>query len=439
MVYMSGPCETIAQLRELEGYEGSLEDYFKKCNEVNGGIYSSSNDRLKPFYPHILVTEPPQDPEGMKQAVFIIKNFSQDERVILQKLQEEGTDFLTQICMADIMEDAREFAGQFRKKLDIPLVTTPWALINESTASTTRLDAMNAFAGVSQSVFEHSFPLKPLDILNKNMVARDAASRELQMIRSMKGVKNPALILRAQNLQAEIRLRTGEIKRLLPKSMKTKLPKYLGKRFSHEQIRKIRINSYSAKLARRGVKSSNIIIQSRTVTSELQFMSKSGLERLSKSLKHVKSFGKGVGRGCTVLSVGVVAYDTYEAYQNDGNVMKTFSSGMAGFGAAAGVGYGVSTLGAVGIGALAGEVGLSGALLVCTPVVGWVVLGVAGLVAAGVAAHYASKSVEYLWEPENRKEAWEYVKSAASTVEDAIIEAWVSSRDWVYGCFYGGA
>lgn len=149
MVYMSGPCETIAQLRELEGYEGSLEDYFKKCNEVNGGIYSSSNDRLKPFYPHILVTEPPEDPEGINQAVFVIKNFSQDEREILQKLQEEGTDFLTQICMADIMEDAREFAGQFRKKLDIPLVTTPWALINESTASTTRLDAMNAFAGVS--------------------------------------------------------------------------------------------------------------------------------------------------------------------------------------------------------------------------------------------------------------------------------------------------
>ncbi|MDX8431358.1 MAG: hypothetical protein SNF33_06110 [Candidatus Algichlamydia australiensis] len=440
MVYISGPSDTLGQLKEIDGYQGSLEEYCQKFNTQNGTSYLNTDARLLPYYPYILISEPPIDVEGAQEAVSVIKNFPEEVRERMRLMQVEGIDMLTHLALSEVFDKARRYADSARSWMDEPLITTPWNFINVSLTNQSAIDLVTgALPDVTEAILKSSFPYDPLHALSFHMMEMDKSNRELARLNLIKGRDNdPNFFRQKEQLRESVKMHKLEIKRILPASLDSELQKFLRKIYTPDVIRKIRNGVLSSRLARKGAKSSNSKIQARSVLSELQFMTKTGLETFEKRMAMLKTVGGTLGSTGTFLSYGLVAYDTERAYHEGDGVMKTFFSEMAGLEVSAYMSAAVTSRVLMGVSAIAGEELLVGGAIVCAATVGWVVVLGAGLLAAGYVGAKATGIIQYLWEPENRKEVWEEVKANTHAAEKHIIDAWDTSRDWVRH-FYAGS
>lgn len=430
MVYITGPEDTLKQLKEKTGTMGSLEVYEKTCLMCNPEMcakYPNYKQKLPPYTPIFLISEDPVDNETRKEVWYELSKYSQEERKTLYELQESGSDIPTQVAVSSMMEEFQKYAAGLRQWLKTPLILTPWEATKDIVTNKHIFKAVGESTSHVSTVVKGSGIYKNLDTLYENMLARDELNRKLHMLKDQKGVG--AL---KKSLEKQIQDLTIKIKQQLPKKLNDKMVTHLRNKLSPDAVKKMRIGSYSAKAAKSG----------RLLTTNLQVLDRSGLGRLRTIVGGLKKLGKGINQGAKMLNYGIVLYDTYDAYNNGGSVARTFiTGGLAVYlssQAVAAVG-GTAALGGlvIGGGVTASNLVLGSTVLVCCPVIGWTVL-IVGLVAAAVVSYGVKKSLEGIWDL-GEPVCMDMYKKAAEAIEQMRKEfqaAWSASSDWLLD-FYG--
>jgi len=430
MVYISGPNDTLKQLKEKTGTLGSLEVYEKTCAMLNPEMCAKCpnyKQKLPPYTPIFLISEDPVDGETRKEIWYELSKYSVEERAMLYSLQQDGSDIPTQVAVSSFMEDFQDYAAGLRQWLKTPLIVTPWKQASEIVTNKHLIKAFGESTSHVSTVIKGSSTYRNLDILYENMLARDELNRKLHMLQGQKGVG--AL---KQSLEKQIADLTQKIKQQLPKKLDAAMVKYLRKRFSPDAVKKMRANCYSVKAAKGGT----------LLTTNLQVLDRSGLGRLRTLVSRLKKLGKGVNQGAKMLNYGIVVYDTYDAYKNGGNVARTFiTGGLAVYlssQAVAAVG-GTAALGGlvIGGGMTASNLLLGSTILISCPVVGWTAL-VVGLVAAAAVSYAAKKGVEGVWDLGDQvsQEVYKQASDATIQMRQEFKKAWSDGSEWLLD-FYG--
>lgn len=426
MLYITGENENLQNLMKKEGYDDTFPNYCRAFNARNPNLFihvTLSSQTLPSYVPVILVTTPLCTDGEM--VVREINSFSLNERQTLRKMQEAGYDLLSQIVLQDIMEDLQEYSAKFRQYYDNPLVTTPWTLFNQSLTNASLPDILGEMSFYSAQSLKNSSRLLFFDSLYDNLMKRDDLNRRLLLLKGQQGAK--ASILR-NNLEKEIKDLTRDIKSALNTKIYSKTSKYLSS-FGQEEIRKMKIGSYSQKMARK----------EQLTATRLDLLNKSGTSSLKKLISRLKVVGDSAEKISTTLGVAAVAYDVGQAYYKGNDVSRAFLSGTAGIATTmainstglslASIGAASLTEGAMLIGGVSGEVGMSVGILLCTPA-GVVVLTVAGAAVVGYASYKVSEVVGELWD-EYGHEIKQKASKVAEEVYQEILSAWRHGKQWV--------
>ena len=427
MLYISGSNEHVSQLKEKEEYKGTLADYLEKFNALNPHLFSKptvQSGQLPSFMPMCLVSEPPASAFGTEEVLRELSRFSLLERQKLRDMQENNYDFPTLIALTEMMEQLQSYAIDFRNSLDNPLISTPWNTLNRSVTKVALVDIFSESAGIGLNSILRSNRFRTLDNLYENMMKRDALNLELFTLKNQRG---SGVIQSRQNLEKQIKELTREIKQLLPKKLDSTMTKYLNNRMTPENVQKMRVDSFSKKMARKG----------RFATTNLDVLNRTGLSRLRTMIEKLKTVSDHAGAVSMFLGVGAVAFDTVQAYNNNKDVTRTLLTGAAGVGTGVAIGSAfasASSFGALTIGAFAGDVALSGTLLLCLPVVGWIVATAVGIAVTGYVAYQASEVVGEVWD--NRQAIRDHVTSMAGYIYNQFQSAWSAGSGWLLD-FYG--
>ena len=177
-----------------------------------------------------------------------------------------------------------------------------------------------------------------------------------------------------------------------------------------------------------------LISQGKSIGTRIDLLNRTGLGQfrwVSKTLKG--THGIAAKFGGRILGPAIVAWDTAKAYQDKGNVGRTLLGGAAGLGAGWGLGYlagGSAALGGMAIGTLVGDAALGGFILLCSPILGWILLSVAGLALGVYFSEQIGHFVGDLWDDYGRS-AWEKAASVADHLYDETCRAWTNGSDWV--------
>jgi hypothetical protein len=433
MLYISTTNDTLKSLKEEERYPGPLAEYERKFSEANPELcakFPRYKEELPAYMPTVLVTEPISDPSCRAETVNEIFRFSAQERRTLRKMQDLQWDILDQIVLTDIMEELQGYASNFRKQLDLPLIVSPWSELNKALPRTSIFDFSEETFKFGSKRILNSSKLVSLEKLHQNMMARDVLNRQLYLLRNQNGPK--AFVIK-RDLEKQIKELTAQIKQQLPAKMSQKLPEFLSKKFSAEEIGKMRSNSYSAKGARKGT----------LLTTKIDVLNKSGLGRLKDMATELKWLGEGANKSISMLNYGAVAYDAEQAYGTGGAkaAARTFVTGTSAVyltaEAVTALG-GATAIGGYVIGGIAGDAAVGTTLLICSPILGWVVVVVVGVAAASYFGSQTKDLFEQAWDfAETRgTQAYEKIAEAASLAHDELRSAWNSESRWVLD-FYG--
>lgn len=450
MLYISGRGETLKELRVKEGYTSPLDAYENEFAKQNPGMcskYPSYKKVLPPYTPMFLVIDEASDPEHKKEILQELSTFSTDELKVLKELQESNADLGTQIAFDFLMDDYREYVDEFqtdlktsplppapsnhwldkpfakpldnlravRDWLNAPVILTPWQTANgilKNKILPKTIAETTSFASKSLSSSQY---FKTMDPLFEHMLSRDILNRQLQI---MKDVKGSTVAISKANLEKQIKFHTAQIKQLLPKRLDSYMQKALSSKFTPSLLRKLRANCYSAKAARGG----------KLLTTDLDVLNKSGLTRLRSMIKGLKGTGQLLKTGVKVLNYGAVALDTYDAYENGGNIAKTFITGTLSVAATTGVVNmmgGTAAVGALVVNSIPGAAAFGVTVLSCTPVVGWGVL-IVGIVASAAIGYGIKKLSEGVWDiaEDPVSNVSKQIYSDMMELEQAVKKAW---------------
>lgn len=432
MLYITEEKESLSGLMQKEKYSGGLTQYRREFCERNPHLPMRGEVSTLPSYmPVILVTEPLC--AGREVVIKEISAFSIKERQTLREMQDGGYDMFSQIVMQDVMEELQEYSVHFRAYYDDPLITTPWTVFNNSLTNASIPDILSQMSIYGAQRLNASRRLLFVDTLYDNLMKRDDLNRRLLLLKGQNGPKAASLRM---DLDKQVRNLTREIKSQLNAKINTKIPKYLSS-FGDNEIRKIRINSFSQKMARK----------EQLTATRLDLLNKSGVTSLRKLISRLKVVGEKAAKYSTVLSVAAVTYDVGSAYYRGDSMSRAFLTGSVGIatsmaitstGSLASLGSASLLQGALMIGGLSGEAALATGALLCTPA-GVIVVTVVGAAVVGYASYKASEVVGELWD-EYGNEVCDKVSSVANRVYEDITSAWKISSQWVldlYGVRWG--
>ena len=392
--------------------------------------------------PVFLATADGQNATQRKAVIDEISRFSLQEKRTLKQMQDNGCgDVATQAAMADIMEEFQFYASKIkeglksagnmvsnsRDVLKTPLILTPWSHLNAALTKQTLFDVFGESSLQWSKIIENSTRFKSIDLLYEKMYERSVLADQLQQL-----PKNRTLHVKStqSRLFARIKELEKDIKTLLPKKIKTKSEKYLQSIFTEREIKNIR----------RSVVNQRTAGKVKTFTLNLDLLNKTGLNRLRSLITELKFLGEGINKGAMYLNYGVVGYDTVQAIRNNGNIPKTFITGVLSVAAtteivaAAG---GTSALGAMVIGGIAGDAAIGTTLLLCCPWVGWAVVLV-GVAASAYVSYKVTESFEGVWDLAEDKDGKvkENAKNAIGWMYDQFHSAWKSGASWL-SSYYG--
>ena len=430
MIYISGENETIASIMKEGEFTGSLNEFTGKFLTLNPNLCPTFNQAIPPCTPLLLPgASEEKDLALCKETVYLIKSFDRSQRQTLRKMQEDSQDCAILVAMDDLMEGFQKYAQQFVDFYDSPMINTPWDTFNGSQPNSSLIDIFAGTATYGSRYMKNGPLIIQLDDLYDHMMKRDALNRELHLLK-----KTGRAMVNGQHaarLEREIAKHQKQITVLLPKRLDNIIGKYLVERFDFDELRKMRIGSFSKKMIRKG----------KLVMTNFNFLNRSGALRLGKIAKFFGRFGKWGNTLSTYLGPAVVAYDSVSSYRQRGKDAgaRALVTGSAGIAAGMAVGslFGGSTsaLGGVIISSLTGEAALGGVLLICSPVVGWIICGAVGLLAAGYVVHEASEFVGYLWD--HRGKISDQISSIYHSVETKILSIWESSEQHVHWLYHG--
>ncbi len=393
MIYISGQNDSLAELQAREGIPGSLDEYRRKLAELNPELFRKLPKDIKqlpPYTPIYLVTVPKFDMRYSAEIARIVQGYSTLERQTIRNMQEADHDIATSVTTMDLMEDFQTFLSDTKKTLSEPIIATP---VYEFNRSLTQKSWLKMSAETLKYAGDFTTMTRGFSEKNKLfelMRQRDLLNHEFLELRGLKG---SAAAAARRKLEGKTKELTAQIKKLIPKHVAASAKKnILG--LKPEDAAKVRANSTSLKLAKKGVE--------QIKTTHLDRLTTSGLARLQKMVKGFKVMGDGVKKFATYTNYGLATYSIAEAYAKGGNVARTaFREGTslyAGTLLSAAAGGGLATLGGIAIGTLAGDAALGAAILVCYPVIGWVVLIVAGAAVAGYISYQTKEVSERVWD-----------------------------------------
>ncbi len=433
MLYMCDSNETLKDLMVKEGFTGTLLEYQKQFAALNPELcakFPRYKESLPAFMPITLVTVPTLDPATRGVTVSELMRFSLEERQALRKMQQEQRDVPTEIGLTDMMEELQVYAAGFRRWLKHPLVVTPWTEINNGLTDKSLFKLSGETLKFGAEKLSSSAQHNLVDKLYNAMLQRDLLNRQVHMLQDKKVL---GAMMQKQELEKQIKELTVQIKQLLPAKLTKVAGKYVHKKFSLEEVRKMRANCYSVKKARAG----------KILTTDLDVFNRSGLARLKVMIKGMKWLGGAFGKGATLLNYAVVTYDAKEAYHTGGakSAARAFVTGASAVYltsqamAAAG---GTAAVGTFAIGAISGDLAAGTALLMCSPVLGWVVVIVAGVTVAGIVGYQAKSFLEGSWDVSEKvgTEAYKEASRVSGLVHEELKSAWNSGSQWVLD-FYG--
>jgi len=443
MVYITGPHDTLQQLKQKEGIGGTLLAYEKSCAQLNPEMCLKNPNykyKLPSYTPIFLPSEEPFDNATRAEIWYELGKYSPEERRRCYDLQQLGSDIPTQIAVETIMEGLQNYAVKVRELFNSPWVLTPWNFFKDTLPTTNSLlskssDILGAVSDISSHVaasIKKSEIYKYLDALYENMLARDELNRKLETLRGKKGFG-----AQIKSLEIQIREINNTIKELFPKKIVTTVAQYLRNRLNAETAKKIRLERYSVKAAKNGT----------LLTSNLDLLNKSGLARLRTMISKLINAGKDAEKMGLWLGRFTVVFETVEAFVNDKNaarILMTHGAALylsvktlAAAGSASALGGLVVDAGLAATSLLTGSNLMSGAIvLVNCPIMGWAVLFV-GIAATLYFSKTTEKAMEDIWDlsettPDIYKKISESVRQMWQEFESASI--W--NPDW-YLNLYG--
>lgn len=392
MLYISGPNDTLREICKKEGFEGSFEDYLKQFAALNPELAKklSKEQKLPACTPLQLVAMPGLDSVYSTEVAKIISGYSLQERQVLREMQENNHDIPTNVAAMDVMGEFQTFLANTKKKLGAPVFPTPIYEFNRSLTN----KSLIKFSG---EAVKHAAHLKETStaFVDKNnlfalMKKRDELNHKWLQLKQQKG---SAAVSARNGLERQTKELTAQIKKLLPKHVNASATKYvLG--YKPTDAAKLRSNSSSQKLARKG--------EAKIKATHLDRLTKTGLAKQRSMIKGFKLFGEGVKKAATYTNYALAAYAIGETYSEGGNVARTaFREGTSIYAGAllsTAVAGGLAGLGGIAIGSLAGDMALGATILVCYPVIGWVVLAVAGAALAGYVSYQTKDLSERVWD-----------------------------------------
>lgn len=431
MLYITGERDRLEDLMNQEKYPGTIQAYqaeIRKRNPHLSGIGSSSY--LPHYTPVILVFDPFKDTQ--KLICRDLHVFSLEERKRLHQMQVSGFDYLTNIVMQDIVEEAQAYSSRFREFYDQPIISTPWSVLNHSLTNASIPDILSEFSIYTSQTIKHSGRLIYYDELYHNLMMRDDLSRRLLLLKGRSNSRS--LISQRAAIEKQIKELTRKIKDLLNIKVDQKTAKYLSS-FGLDEIKKMKTGSYSMKMARKG----------KLVATQLDLLNKSGVSMLRKLVSKLKVIGDHAGKISFALGVGAVAYDVGQAYYKKTDITRAFLTGSTGILTSYAISSSIalSSLGntmisgGLVIGGLSGEAALAGSSALLYTPAGVIVLIVVGAAGVGYVSYKASERVGELWDVYGH-EISQKVSEVADQVMKDIAHAWNSSQQWIVD-FYGAS
>lgn len=393
MIYISGEKELIETLRINEGYLGSLAEYTIELKKRNPRLNFSSN--YLPSYMAIqLVTLTPEDPKHATEIQDIVNSYSSKERLYLRKLQDDKHDIPSQVTAGSILEDFYQATDHLKHMLSYPVVTTSVTEFNKSLTNKSLLKIPGEGFKHAAKTLQNSSKWQPRSKLVDLMDKRNRINLKICELGSQ---KNRSILATKNNLNKEAADLTRQIKQIIREQLPGRKRKYLHG-YSPEETRKMSTNSASLKTARKGG-------QAKINLTHLEKLNKTGLALHRNMIKGYKIAGHWASKGASYFNYTLSAFEVVKTYREGGDwIRRTFQEASAigvnrALFAAAG-GVGLAELGGIVIGAAAGDLALGTAILVCYPVIGWVVLFVAGAALAGYVSYQTKDLAQQVWESE---------------------------------------
>lgn len=391
MLYMTGPRDSLALLYMQEGYQGSFEEYRKKFAELNPVLVKTlpkDFQMLPPYMPVQLVTNPGEDPIHTMEVATIVSGYSPRERQTLRQMQDENHDIPTSVTALDVMEDFHAFLDQSKKKLTSPIIPTPFYVFDRSLTNKSLIKLTGEGLKHTAYLKETSTAYVGKNKLFELMKRRDELNHEWLQLKGKKGVDGARKAIEKQTKEL-----TAQIKKLIPRSINASAQKHLHG-YKTQDAKRLASNAASLKVAKKGAE--------KLKATHLDRLNITGLAKHRTMIKGFKMIGNGVKKAATYTNYGLAAYSIADTYAKGGNVAKVaFREGTSLYAGAllsSAVAGGLADLGGIAIGAVAGDMALGATILACCPVVGWVVLAVAGATVAGFVSYQTKDVAERVWD-----------------------------------------
>lgn len=393
MLYISGERDTLAQLQVLEEITGSPDDYRKALAELNPELFrrlSKGFKQLPPYTPIYLVSMPRFEPRHSAEVVRIVSGFSEGERKTLRTMQESELDIVNSVTVMDTLHDYQSYLYEGRNWLEAPIIQTPLYQLNQALKQKYLIkssgETLKRKGEIAAGIYNERNELFQL------MKKRDELNHEFLRI---KGDKK-AVASAKTKLELQTKELTAQIKKLLPKQIVGSAKKHTHG-FTPMQAAILRSQSSSLKLARKGA--------AKIKVTHLDRMTQMGLKTYQSMSKGFTFLGNAVKGAATYTNFGLAAYNVSATIRQGGDALRTtfieasslYASDLL---TAAGVG-GLSTLGGIAIGAATGNAAIGSMILVCYPILGWVLLIGAGVVTAGAISYTVKGVTERLYDSFN--------------------------------------
>jgi hypothetical protein len=305
-------------------------------------------------------------------------------------MQEDGYDIPTHVATVSVLEEFQGYVNPGKSVMSSPIFPTPVYEFNRSLTNKSLIKMSGE--GLKQGA--HLMESSPKFIAKTNLMElmkrRDEVNHKWFQLRGKNGLTS---INDRHALEREAKELTSQIKKLIPKKITDNASKYVHG-LPADQARKSRAGSASLKLAKKGAGKMKL--------THLERLNISGLAFHRNLIKGFKVLGDGVKKVGTYTNYTLAGYEILNSFLNGGNPLRTaFKEGSAiyaGTVLSAAAGGTLAGLGGIAIGTIAGDAALGAAILVCYPVIGWVVLVIAGAAIAGYVSYQTKDVAERVWD-----------------------------------------